>query len=112
MKLNSRQVNGVEIVDIAGVITLGEESNALRNSLTSLIDGNRKKLLLNLAGLTFIDSSGIRELVAAFNTLSKNGGQLKLLSPTRRVRDLLQITNLHSVFEIHDDEAAAISSFK
>jgi len=111
VKLSSRQSGEVSILDIAGTITLGDSANALRAALNDLISRNRKQLLLNLAGLTFIDSSGIREVMAAFLELGKNGGKLKLLNPTQRVRDLLRITKLHTIFEIHDDEAAAISSF-
>ena len=109
--LSSRQSGDVNILDLGGAITLGQGSNRLRNALNDLIGRNQKKLLLNMAGLSFIDSSGIRELLAAFQKLSENGGQLKLLNPTRRVRDLLTITKLNTVFEIYEDEAAAVSSF-
>jgi anti-sigma B factor antagonist len=79
--------------------------------LSDLIARNQRKLLLNLAGVSYIDSSGIRELLSAFNTLHNSGGQLKLLNPTHRVNDLLKITRLHTVFEIFDNEAAAVGSF-
>jgi anti-sigma B factor antagonist len=111
VKLSSRESGEVSILDIAGSITLGESANQLRAALNDLISRNRKQLLLNLSGLTFIDSSGIREVMSAFLELGKNGGKLKLLHPTQRVKDLLRITKLHTIFEIYDDEATAISSF-
>ena len=112
LTLSSRKSGDVNILDLSGAVTLGDGSNALRAALNDLISRSQKKILLNLAGLTFIDSSGIRELMAAYHALGQNGGRIKLLNPMRRIRDLLQITNLHKVFEIHDDEAAAVSSFE
>ena len=111
VNLSSRESGEVTIVDIAGSVTLGQGSNSLRDKLSELISRNRKKLLLNMAEVSYIDSSGIRELLSAYNALSKNGGQIKLLKPTQRVKDLLKITRLHTVFEVFDDEAAAVGSF-
>jgi anti-sigma B factor antagonist len=112
MKANTRQVNGVAVVDMSGRITLGEGSVVLRETVRDLITKGEKKILLNLGNVTYIDSSGIGELVSAFTTLRNQGGELKLLNLTKKVHDLLQITKLYTVFDVKDDEAAAIASFK
>lgn len=111
VKLNTRQVGDVTVVDVSGRITLGEGSSALRDLLRELIGKGNKKILLNLGEVTYIDSSGIGELVSGFTTVSNNGGTLKLLGLTKRVQDLLQITKLYTVFDIHEEEAHAIRSF-
>ncbi len=111
VKLNTRQVGDVSVVDVAGRITLGEGSSTLRDSLRDMVAKNHKKILLNLGDVSYIDSSGIGELVSGFTTVTNQGGQLKLLNLTKRVKDLLQITKLYTVFDVHDDEAAAIRSF-
>ncbi len=111
VKLTTRQVGDVSVVDVAGRITLGEGSSALRDCMRDLIGKGHKKVLLNLADVTYIDSSGIGELVSGFTTVANQGGQLKLLSLTKRVQDLLQITKLYTVFDVHDDEAHAVRSF-
>lgn len=111
VKINTRQVGDVNVLDLAGRITLGEGSSVLRDSVRDLVSKNHKKLLLNLKDVSYIDSSGIGELVAGFTTVSNQGGQVKLLNLTRRVKDLLQITKLYTVFEVFDDEAAAVRSF-
>ena len=111
IKLNTRQVGDVTVLDIAGRITLGEGSSALRDALKDLVSKGQKKILLNLNEVSYIDSSGIGELVSAFTTVTNQGGQLKLLGLNKRVKDLLQITKLYTVFEVHDDEAAAVRSF-
>ena len=111
VKLNTRQVGDVTVVDVAGRITLGEGSSAMRDVLRDLVTKNNKKILLNLGEVSYIDSSGIGELVSGFTTVTNGGGQLKLLNLTKRVRDLLQITKLYTVFDVHEDEAAAIRSF-
>jgi anti-sigma B factor antagonist len=111
VKLNTRQVGDVTVVDVSGRITLGEGSSALRDLLRELIGKGQKKILLNLGEVTYIDSSGIGELVSGFTTVSNNGGTLKLLGLTKRVQDLLQITKLYTVFDIHEEEAHAIRSF-
>lgn len=112
MKSNTREVNGVTVVDLSGRITLGEGSVILRDLVRDLIGKGHKKILLNLGDVTYIDSSGIGELVSAFTTVRNGGGELKLLNLTKKVHDLLQITKLYTVFDIKDDEAAAITSFK
>ena len=111
IKLNTRQVGDVSVVDVAGRITLGEGSSALRDTMRDMVGKNQKKILLNLGDVSYIDSSGIGELVSGFTTVTNNGGQLKLLNLNKRVKDLLQITKLYTVFDVHEDEAAAIRSF-
>lgn len=113
MKMTSatREVNGVTILDISGRITLDSGSAALRDAIHDLTSKGRKNILVNLAEITYIDSSGVGALVGAFTTVRQHGGQLKLLKLTQKVRDLLHLTNLHNFFEIKDDEAEAISSF-
>jgi len=111
MKANSRQVNGVTIVDLSGRITLGEGSVILRDSVRDLLSKGSKQIVLNLADVSYIDSSGIGELVSAYTHVRREGGELKLLNLTKKVHDLLQITKLYTVFDIRDDEAAAVASF-
>jgi anti-sigma B factor antagonist len=112
MKASTRQLNGVSVVDLSGRITLGEGSVVLRDTVRDLIGKGEKRILLNLGEVTYIDSSGIGELVSAFTTVRNQGGELKLLNLTKKVHDLLQITKLYTVFDVKDDEAAAIGSFK
>ncbi len=111
IKLSSRQVGDVTVVDAAGRITLGEGSSALRDMLRDMVAKGQKKILLNLGEVSYIDSSGIGELVSGFTTVTNQGGSLKLLGLTKRVKDLLQITKLYTVFDVHDDEASAVRSF-
>ena len=112
MKASSRQINGVTVVDMSGRITLGEGSVILRDTIRDLLSKGQKKILLNLGDVTYIDSSGIGELVSAFTSVRNQGGELKLLNLTNKVHDLLQITKLYTVFDIKDDEAVAVGSFK
>src|SRR5580704_11461321 len=111
IKLSSRQVGDVTVVDAAGRITLGEGSSALRDTLRDMVAKGQKKILLNLSEVSYIDSSGIGELVSGFTTVTNQGGSLKLLGLTKRVKDLLQITKLYTVFDVHDDEASAVRSY-
>ena len=111
MKASTRQVDGITIVDLSGRITLGEGSVVLRDTIKDLLGKGQKKILLNLGDVSYIDSSGIGELVSAFTTVKNGGGELKLLNLTKKVHDLLQITKLYTVFDVKDDEASAISSF-
>ena len=111
MKSNTRQVDGVTIVDLSGRITLGEGSVVLRDTVRELIGKGNKKILLNLGDVNYIDSSGIGELVSAFTTVRNQGGDLKLLNLTKKVHDLLQITKLYTVFDVKDDETSAVKSF-
>jgi anti-sigma B factor antagonist len=112
MKASNRQVSGITVVDLSGRITLGEGSTVLREAVKDLLAKGQRKILLNLGDVTYIDSSGIGELVSAFTSVRNQGGDLKLLNLTKKVHDLLQITKLYTVFDIKDDEAAAIQAFK
>jgi len=112
MKSSTRQVNGIVIVDLSGRITLGEGSVLLRDMVRDLVTKGQRKILLNLGDVTYIDSSGIGELVSAFTTVRNQGGELKLLNLTKKVHDLLQITKLYTVFDVKDDEATAVAAFK
>lgn len=111
MQLTVRQVGDVSVVDVAGRITLGESASSLREAIRDLLGNGHKKLILNLGEVSYIDSSGIGELVSAFTTVTNQGGRLRLLNLTKRVKDLLQITKLYTVFEVFDDEAHAVASF-
>ena len=111
MKATIRQVDSVTVVDVSGRITLGEGCTQLRELIREQLSKGNKNLLLNLGDVTYIDSSGIGELVSAYTGVSKQGGGLKLLNLTKKVHDLLQITKLYTVFDVHDDETGAIASF-
>jgi anti-sigma B factor antagonist len=111
MTASTRLVGGVTIVDLSGRIVLGEGSAGLRDLVRDLVSEGNKKILLNLSDVNYIDSSGLGELVSAFTSVRKQGGELKLLHLTKRVHELLQITKLYTVFDITDDEAASVKSF-
>ncbi len=111
MKMTTRQIDGITILDLSGRIVLGEGSVQLRDAVKELLTKGQKHILLNLGEVNYIDSSGIGELVSAFTTVKNQGGDLKLLNLTKKVHDLLQITKLYTVFDVKDDEATAISSF-
>ncbi|HEY6129758.1 MAG TPA: STAS domain-containing protein [Candidatus Acidoferrum sp.] len=107
----TRQIGDVAIVDITGRIVLGEESAALRNLVADLLKKEHKKILFNLADVSYIDSSGIGQLVSAFTTVRREQGELKLFALNNKVHDVLQITKLYTVFDVSDNEAAAVKSF-
>ena len=111
VKLTTRQVGDLCVIDAVGRITLGEGSSLFRDTIRDLATKGEKKLLLNLGEVTYIDSSGIGEMVSGFTTVTNQGGQLKLVGLNKRVKDLLQITKLYTVFEAFEDEATAIRSF-
>ena len=111
MKSRSRKSNGVTILDLSGRMTLGEDTILLRETIRDLISQEHKMILLNLGDVPYIDSSGVGELVSAFTTVKKVGGELKLLNLTKKVRDVLQITKLYTVFDVYLDEAGAIHAF-
>jgi anti-sigma B factor antagonist len=111
MKLVTRLIDGVEVVQINGRIELGEGSSAVREVVRDLLARGRKKILLNLADVEYIDSAGLGSLVSAFTSVRNDGGELKLIYLTKKVQDLLQMTKLYTVFEIFDDETAAIKSY-
>jgi anti-sigma B factor antagonist len=111
LRATPRENGGATIVDMSGRITLGEGSAMLREMVRDILGKGQKKIILNLADVNYIDSSGIGELVSGFTTVKNQGGELKLLHLTNKVRDLLQITKLYTVFDVHSDEQAAIRSF-
>jgi len=112
LQSSTRQVGGVTIVDLSGRITLGEASVVVRDVINDLIGKGNKKVLLNLGEVNYIDSSGIGVLVSSFSTVRSQGGELKLVNLSKRIRDLLQITKLYNLFDVKDDEAAAVASFR
>ena len=111
LDVKERQAGDVTILDLRGEVRIGEGSIALRDAIRNLADTGKTKLLLNLAGVSYIDSSGIGELIANYTTVSRQGGQLKLLKLTDRVQNLLVITKLLTVFDAYEDEAEALKSF-
>ena len=112
LNVKERQVSEVTILDLSGKITIGEGSVTLRETVRRLLDEGKKKILLNLGDVSYVDSSGIGELVSSYTTTNNNGGQLKLLNLTKKIQDLLMITKLLTVFETFDSEEAAVASFK
>ncbi len=110
-KATLRQVNSITIVDMSGQITLGEGVVQLRELIRQRLGKGEKHLLLNLADVTYIDTTGMGDLVRGFATVSNQGGHLKLLNLSGKVKELMQVTRLYAVFEIYDDEGKAISSF-
>ena len=111
LKISSRQVDGVGVVELSGRIVLGEESNALREQIKSLLASGQKKIVLNLADVSYIDSAGLGALVAAHHSARMQGASLKLANLGSKFQEILQVTKLITVFEVHDNEAAAIRSF-
>lgn len=112
LKIRGRQVGDITIVDLSGRLTIGEGTITLRRAIGSLLKEGKKKILLNLEGVSYIDSSGIGELVSSYTLVSRNAGGLKLLKLTQTVKELLAITKLLSVFDAYEDEAEALKSFK
>jgi anti-sigma B factor antagonist len=112
LRATHRDAGQATVVDLSGKITLGEGSALLRKTVRSLLDDKRTKIVLNLADVDYIDSSGIGELVSAFTTSKGRGGELKLLHLTKKVHDLLQLTKLYTVFDVYTDEGSALRSFQ
>ena len=112
LNIRERQAGDVTVLDMDGRITIGEGSIALRSAIRRLLEEGKKKILLNLAGVGYIDSSGIGELVSSYITINKAEGQLKLLSLTQKLQDLLTITKLLTVFDVYDNEGEALASYK
>jgi len=112
MQIEERVVGDVTILDLKGKITLGEGDEALKDKINSLTLQNRKQILLNLEGVPYIDSAGLGEVVRTYTTVSRQGGQLKLVNLTKRIEDLLSITKLLTVFETFESEAEALQSFR
>jgi anti-sigma B factor antagonist len=111
MQIDERIVNNVTILDLKGKMTLGEGDELLKDKINSLVQQDRKQLILNLEGVPYIDSAGLGEIVRTYTTVSRQGGKLKLLHLTKRIQDLLAITKLLTVFETYDNEPDAVKSF-
>ena len=111
VKLSTREQSGVVILDLSGTLTLGEGTSALRNKVRELVAAGSHNMILNLADVTYMDSSGLGELIGAHTTITTAGGEMKLLNLAKRVHDLLKITKLYTVFEVFEDEPAAVASF-
>ena len=112
LNINERQAGDVTVLDMSGKITIGEGSVALRTAVRRLLEEGKKRILLNLAGISYVDSSGIGELVSSYTAINKEGGQLKLLNLTQKIQDLLTITKLLTVFDVYENEADALNSYK
>jgi anti-sigma B factor antagonist len=110
-KATTREVGDVTVIDMDGRITLGEGSALLRDLIRENLARGRKKIVLNLAGIIYIDSTGLGELVSGYRLIKSEGGEIKLLNLNKKVTDLLQITRLYTVFDIHNQETQAVSSF-
>jgi len=111
MTITTREVSHVTVVDINGRITLGEETGQLRDTVRNLLAAEKKKIVLNLAHVDFIDSSGVGELVSSFTAVRNAGGDLKLFSLSKKVQDVLNVTKLYTIFDIKEDEFTAVKSF-
>ena len=111
MNIDTRNVNGITILDIHGKITIGEGSREVRTKVREVLENGEKNILLNLGDVSYVDSSGIGELVSSYTTVTNQGGQLKLLNLTKKLEELLAITKLLTVFDSYDDEATAVGSF-
>ena len=112
LDVKERQAGDVTILDMTGEVRIGEGSISLRDSIRHLSDQGKKKVLLNLAGVKYMDSTGVGELIANYTTITRGGGQLKLLNLTDRIQNLLVITKLLTVFDAYDNEAEALKSFQ
>ena len=112
LTIASRESDGVTVLDLSGRITLGEGSVQLREAIRDLISKGMKSILLNLGDVSYIDSSGLGELVGAYTTAKNQGANLKLLNLSKKVKDVLQLTKLYTVFDVYEDEASAIASYK
>lgn len=112
LKMTDREVDGITILQMDGRIVLGEESNSLRERVKSLLSDNKKKIVLDMSNVTYIDSAGLGTLVATFHSARQQGATLKLSNLGQKFREVLQVTKLLTVFEVHDTEALAVASFK
>ena len=111
LKLTTHEGGDVTVVDASGKLTLGEGTGSLRTKIRELVEGGSRRILLNMNGVTYMDSSGLGELVASHTTVNRAGGEIKLLNLTRAADDLLKLTKLYTVFETFEDEASAVDSF-
>jgi anti-sigma B factor antagonist len=112
LEIRERNIGDVTILDLVGRVTIGEGSVQLRDAVSNLLGAGRNRIILNLEGVSYVDSSGIGELISRHTTTKNQGGQLKLLRLTKKIKDLLMITKLLTVFEIYEDEESAVASFK
>jgi anti-sigma B factor antagonist len=112
LKASTREVGGVILIDLEGRITLGDGASLLRDLIHSSIENGHKKLVLNLAGINYLDSTGLGELVSGYRFVKSHDAEMKLLNLNKKVSDLLQITKLYTVFDIHNDETQAVQSFR
>ncbi len=112
LKMTERDVNGITVVTMDGRIVLGEESNALRERVKSLLAGQKNKIVLDMGNVTYIDSAGLGTLVATYHSARQQGATMKLANLGQKFREVLQVTKLLTVFEVHDSESAAVASFK
>jgi anti-sigma B factor antagonist len=111
LRMTERDVEGVAVVDIEGRIVLGEESNSFREKVKGLLAGGKKKIVLNLANVGYIDSAGLGTLVATFHSARSQGATLKMTNLGSKFKEVLQVTKLMTVFDTYDNETAAIKSF-
>lgn len=112
IQASTRLVDGIAIIDISGQLRLGEGTGKLRDAVQQLVRDGYTKILLNLHGVIHIDSSGIGELMSNYTTLRNQGGELKLMNLNKNVRNLLQVTRLYTVFDVHDDQVTALKAFQ
>jgi len=112
MKITAREVDGLTVLDLVGPLVLGDGTVALRDQIRALLGKGQNCILLNLKGVPYIDSCGIGELVTSFTSVRNRGGELKLVNLEKKVHGVLQITKLHTIFEVYEDEAAAVRGFK
>jgi anti-sigma B factor antagonist len=112
LTIRTRHVSDVTIVDIAGRVVLGQESATLRSLVSELLDNGHKKLVFNLGDVNYIDSSGLGHLISAYTTVRNRGGELKLLNLTKNVHNIMQMTKLYTIFDVTDNEEAAVRSFR
>lgn len=111
MKIDTRTVNGVTVLDLHGKITIGEGSVEVRDAIRKHLENGNKRILLNMGDVSYVDSSGIGELVSCYTRVTNQGGQLKLLNLTKKLQELLAITKLLTVFDTYNDEQKALRSF-
>ncbi len=111
LKMHTREVKDITVIELSGRLTMGEPCKAIRDEIHDEIGQGARKILLNLGEVTYIDSAGLGELTSAYTSVKNRGGALKLMNLTKRVHDLMQITKLYTVFEVFDDEKAAVASF-
>ena len=111
LKAHTRKVGSVAVIDLSGRITLGEGSGTLRESVKAAMDASEKQIVLNMGDVTYIDSAGLGELVGSYTTVSNAGGTLRLANVQKKMKDLMQITKLYTIFQAYDSEAEAVQSF-